>query len=68
MDKAPAYGAGDSGFESQYGLLSFSLSHLSFFLCQLGSFFCPPLFPKRLSIFWNDSISVEEKKLNKRRG
>ena len=21
MDKAPAYGAGDSGFESQYGLL-----------------------------------------------
>jgi hypothetical protein len=24
MDKAPAYGAGDSGFESQYGLLFFS--------------------------------------------
>ncbi len=24
MDKAPAYGAGDSGFESQYGLTSFS--------------------------------------------
>jgi hypothetical protein len=24
MDKAPAYGAGDSGFESQYGLNSFS--------------------------------------------
>ena len=23
MDKAPAYGAGDSGFESQYGLLFF---------------------------------------------
>ena len=26
MDKAPAYGAGDSGFESQYGLDSFSSS------------------------------------------
>jgi hypothetical protein len=25
MDKAPAYGAGDSGFESQYGLHSFSI-------------------------------------------
>ena len=24
MDKAPAYGAGDSGFESQYGLTFFS--------------------------------------------
>jgi hypothetical protein len=24
MDKAPAYGAGDSGFESQYGLIFFS--------------------------------------------
>jgi hypothetical protein len=23
MDKAPAYGAGDSGFESQYGLYFF---------------------------------------------
>ena len=23
MDKAPAYGAGDSGFESQYGLFFF---------------------------------------------
>ena len=23
MDKAPAYGAGDSGFESQYGLTFF---------------------------------------------
>ena len=23
MDKAPAYGAGDSGFESQYGLSNF---------------------------------------------
>ena len=23
MDKAPAYGAGDSGFESQYGLILF---------------------------------------------
>ena len=23
MDKAPAYGAGDSGFESQYGLFTF---------------------------------------------
>lgn len=23
MDKAPAYGAGDSGFESQYGLIFF---------------------------------------------
>ena len=68
MDKAPAYGAGDSGFESQYGLLSFSLNCLSFFLCQLGSFFCPPLFPKRLSIIRNDSVSVEDKKDDKRRG
>jgi hypothetical protein len=25
MDKAPAYGAGDSGFESQYGLSPFYL-------------------------------------------
>ena len=25
MDKAPAYGAGDSGFESQYGLIFFCL-------------------------------------------
>ena len=25
MDKAPAYGAGDSGFESQYGLVFFFL-------------------------------------------
>ena len=25
MDKAPAYGAGDSGFESQYGLPLFCL-------------------------------------------
>jgi hypothetical protein len=36
MDKAPAYGAGDSGFESQYGLNSFSPSFLG--LVQL--FFC----------------------------
>jgi hypothetical protein len=68
MDKAPAYGAGDSGFESQYGLLSFSLSHLSFFLCQFGSFFCPPLFPKRLSIIRNDSVSIEEKKAPQKEG
>jgi hypothetical protein len=26
MDKAPAYGAGDSGFESQYGLLFFLIA------------------------------------------
>jgi hypothetical protein len=26
MDKAPAYGAGDSGFESQYGLVFFLVS------------------------------------------
>ena len=25
MDKAPAYGAGDSGFESQYGLIFLSI-------------------------------------------
>ena len=31
MDKAPAYGAGDSGFESQYGLiLLLSDAHLFF--------------------------------------
>jgi hypothetical protein len=27
MDKAPAYGAGDSGFESQYGLISYATQH-----------------------------------------
>ena len=29
MDKAPAYGAGDSGFESQYGLHHFFLPSLA---------------------------------------
>jgi hypothetical protein len=32
MDKAPAYGAGDSGFESQYGLF-FGLFCFCFFCC-----------------------------------
>jgi hypothetical protein len=68
MDKAPAYGAGDSGFESQYGLLSFSLRHLSFFLCQLGSFCCPLFRPKRLSIMRSDSVSIEEKKAPQKEG
>ena len=36
MDKAPAYGAGDSGFESQYGLDSFSSGQLSFLVRTLG--------------------------------
>jgi hypothetical protein len=36
MDKAPAYGAGDSGFESQYGLNSF----FRLFLTWFNSFFC----------------------------
>ena len=46
MDKAPAYGAGDSGFESQYGLILFppcsdSLWVPSFFLYPqyIGSLF-----------------------------
>jgi hypothetical protein len=34
MDKAPAYGAGDSGFESQYGLNAFYL------FPPTPSFFC----------------------------
>ena len=32
MDKAPAYGAGDSGFESQYGLFV----HWNVLLCVRG--------------------------------
>ena len=36
MDKAPAYGAGDSGFESQYGLITFSI--FSWYLCFFVSF------------------------------
>ena len=34
MDKAPAYGAGDSGFESQYGLTFFFF--FPFFFCSLA--------------------------------
>jgi hypothetical protein len=34
MDKAPAYGAGDSGFESQYGLNLFLFHSMqNIFLC-----------------------------------
>ena len=37
MDKAPAYGAGDSGFESQYGLnLFLFISFQNFFLFACG--------------------------------
>ena len=32
MDKAPAYGAGDSGFESQYGLNLFAVDCCFFFV------------------------------------
>ncbi len=35
MDKAPAYGAGDSGFESQYGLVFFVFFCLTFLLHQV---------------------------------
>jgi hypothetical protein len=33
MDKAPAYGAGDSGFESRYGLLFFRSAEAVFVSC-----------------------------------
>ena len=36
MDKAPAYGAGDSGFESQYGLCLFFLEPIRLFLFVLS--------------------------------
>ena len=38
MDKAPAYGAGDSGFESQYGLTVFfsGLFNCSIIVSQPG--------------------------------
>ena len=35
MDKAPAYGAGDSGFESQYGLNIFLLDTIQTIFCTL---------------------------------
>ena len=48
MDKAPAYGAGDSGFESQYGLILFLFHSMqNIFLCagaKAGS-----RFPTRIS-------------------
>ena len=40
MDKAPAYGAGDSGFESQYGLNLFlfrSLQTIFLYACVKGA-------------------------------
>jgi hypothetical protein len=44
MDKAPAYGAGDSGFESQYGLNLFlfrSLQTIFFVRVREGWFTIP---------------------------
>jgi hypothetical protein len=42
MDKAPAYGAGDSGFESRYGLFFFfNLFYFYFILFILFLYFFP---------------------------
>jgi hypothetical protein len=54
MDKAPAYGAGDSGFESQYGLNIFlfrSMQNIFLHACaEAGSWFpkgISPYYPRR---------------------
>ena len=40
MDKAPAYGAGDSGFESQYGLFCVVVCFCVWCVCVLCILFC----------------------------